>query len=351
MTPIFLKNLFAKCKMHGSSESQVILSNSELYALICLAIQDLGWSFPELGLEPINFPDSDYYQIDLDWFSLVNIVDLDPAKIMSTLDSCIQKNVDFSLYIENLSALHRRRVKYKRILSRQPLPTMDQIGPRVLLEYGCCDAKLLANWMVWRKWIYDIDNRAAQETGYLFEPVLASCLGGQAVGAGNSPIKRLDATGNPTANGRQIDCLVPATKAVYEFKLRVTIAASGQGRFNEELSFPVESQAAGYRPVLIVLDPTPSHRLTELSQTYVNSGGEVYQGDAAWQYMEEQAGSIISVFIAKYIRPAIQDIESVSITYPQSLTLSWLHDRVVISNGENTYLTARTEMNGTEEQA
>ncbi len=84
---------------------------------------------------------------------------------------------------------------------------MDQIEPRVLIEYGCCDVELLANWMVWRKWIYDIDNRSAQETGYLFEPVLASCLGGEGMGAKNSPIKRLDAAGNPTPNGRQIDSI------------------------------------------------------------------------------------------------------------------------------------------------
>ena len=167
--------------MHGSGESQVILSDSELYALICMAICDLGWSAQELNVVPIDLPDPDYYQIKLDWFDHVNVVDLDPERTMAALDSCIKKDSDFSIYIENLSALHRRRAKYKRILFQQSLPTMDQIGPRVLLEYGCCEATLLANWMVWRKWIYDLDNRAAQETGYLFEPVLAGCLGGQPV--------------------------------------------------------------------------------------------------------------------------------------------------------------------------
>ena len=46
---------------------------------------------------------------------------------------------------------------------------------------------LLASWLVWRKWIFDVDNRAAQETGYLFEPVLTSCLGGEAVGSKTRP--------------------------------------------------------------------------------------------------------------------------------------------------------------------
>ena len=95
--------------------------------------------------------------------------------------------------------------------------------------------------------------------------------------------------------------------------------------------------STSHRPILIVLDPTPSKRLTELSQVFVNCGGEVYQGSAAWQHMAEQAGNIISVFIEKYIKPAIQNIEAVSIMNPHSLTLSWTNNKVVISNGENTY--------------
>jgi hypothetical protein len=178
MTSAFIKNLFAKCKMHGGGDAQVIISDSEVYALICMTIHDLGWSDRELGITPIDLPNSGYYQISLNWFEEINFADLSTDKILTALDSCVKKDNDFSLYIENFSALHRRRAKYKRILSQQPLPTMDQIGPRVLLEYGCCDLELLANWMVWRKWIYDVDNRSAQETGYLFEPVLASCLGG-----------------------------------------------------------------------------------------------------------------------------------------------------------------------------
>ncbi len=329
--------------MHGSGDSQVMISDVEVYALICMAIGDLDWSYAELKVMPIDFPSSDYYQISLDWFDTITIEGFHRNQILAALDTCIQKDADFALYLENLSALHRRRAKYRRILSQQPLPTMDQIGPRVLLEYGRCDVVLLANWMVWRKWIYDIDNRAAQETGYLFEPVLASCLGGAAIGARNSPIKRLDADGKATSNGRQVDCLVPDSQTVYEFKLRVTIAASGQGRFIEEMSFPEESQAAGYRPILLVLDPTPSTRLTELSQKFLRCGGEVYQGEAAWLHMEQQAGRVISIFIEHYIKPVIQEIESVNVTAIQSLTLSWNDDRVIISNRETRYSIDRDE--------
>ena len=125
MTSAFIKNLFAKCKMHGGGDAQVIISNSEVYALICMTIRDLDWSCQELGITPIELPNSDYYQIGLNWFEESNFVDLSTDKILTALDFCVKKDNDFSLYIDNLSALHRRRSKYKRILSQQPLPNMD----------------------------------------------------------------------------------------------------------------------------------------------------------------------------------------------------------------------------------
>lgn len=333
----FIRNLYTKCKMHGSGDAQVVISDGELFAIVVVAINDLGWSFEDLGVKALSLPCNNYNDISLDWFEAQEKSNISVDEILRALSSCFQQNADFGLYIENLSALHRRRVKYKRILSAQPLPNMDQIGPRALLEYGRCDTTLLANWMVWRKWIYDIDNRSAQETGYLFEPLLASCLGGEPVGSRNSPVKRLDSEGNQTTKGRQIDCLVPSNNRTYELKLRVTIAASGQGRFGEELSFPVESQAAGFVPVLLVLDPTPSDRLTELSKKFIESGGAFYHGEEAWAHMEEEAGEVISVFVEKYIKPVIQDIESVEIPELQSITLDWSNDEIKISNNKDNY--------------
>lgn len=338
----FIRNLYTKCKMHGSGDAQVVISDGELYSLIVITINDLEWSFNELGIEELELPNNNYYKIPLSWFDGQEENEVSVEVIVNSLTSCFNNDNDFGLYIENLSALHRRRVKYKRILSSQPLPNMDQIGPRALLEYGGCDTTLLANWMVWRKWIYDIDNRSAQETGYLFEPLLASCLGGEPVGSRNSPVKRLNTDGQPTTKGRQIDCLVPANNRTYELKLRVTIAASGQGRFGEELSFPRESQAAGFTPVLLVLDPTPSARLTELSNKFLECGGAFYHGEEAWDHMEEEAGNVVSVFIENYIKPAIQDIEEVEIPVLQSINLSWSEETIEISSEENSYVVNRT---------
>ena len=337
----FIKNLYTKCKMHGSGDAQVVISNDELASLIYIAVCNLNWSHNDLNITQIDIPNTDYYQIPLNWFDSQQNLNIQPEIIINNLRSCFEKDNDFALFIENLSALHRRRVKYRRILSTQPLPNMDQIGPRVLLEYGGCDITLLANWMLWRKWIYDIDNRSAQETGYLFEPLIASCIGGEPVGSRNSPVKRLDSQGRPTTKGRQIDCLVPTNNRTYELKLRVTIAASGQGRFGEELTFPVESQAAGFIPVLLVLDPTPSDKLRDLSNKFLECGGEVYQGDDAWAHMESEAGEVISVFIEKYIKPAIQGVESVDLLLLDSIVLNWRQGNVEITSGQNSYLIER----------
>ena len=40
MTTLFIRNLYAKCKMHGSGDAQVVLSDGELYALIVVAFND-----------------------------------------------------------------------------------------------------------------------------------------------------------------------------------------------------------------------------------------------------------------------------------------------------------------------
>jgi len=341
MSEAFFRSLYSKCKMHGTGEAQVVISDGELNALLSIAIDDLNWSHNELGIQQINTPSSGYYDIPMLWFDEQSETDIQASSIIQTLRSCFEKDNDFGLYIENLTTLHRRRVKYRRILSSQPIPNMDQIGPRSLLEFGECDSELLANWMMWKKWIYDIDNRSAQETGYLFEPLLASCLGGEPVGSRNSPVKRLDANGRPTNKGRQIDCLAPSNNRTYELKLRVTIAASGQGRFGEELSFAEESQAAGFIPVLLVLDPTPSNRLTELSEKYLACGGAFYHGEDAWEHMEQEAGKVISVFIEKYIKPAIQGIEAIEIEYPKSISLAWSDQEIEISDGAASYLIKR----------
>ena len=100
--------------------------------------------------------------------------------------------------------------------------------------------------------------------------------------------------------GRQVDCV--KQKLAYEFKIRVTIAASGQGRWGEELQFPSDCVGSGFTPVLVVLDPTPNPKLTDLVKTFEDAGGQTFVGDSAWQHLEDQAGPVMSVFLERYVR-------------------------------------------------
>lgn len=239
---VFVRQLFAECKVHGTGDAQVMLSNWDIQVLLHIMFQDLNIPF---GYRICNF-NNEYYSIPMSFYENSNYV-MTEIQLLEIFAYIVSLNNDYQLYIKNLSALHRRRVKYSRILSTQMKADFEQISPRSLLEYGMAPSKLLCNWMLWRKWVYDIDNRSAQETGYLFEPIVAACMGGAPVGSRCSPVKRV-VDGVQTTEGRQIDCYIPTQQSAYELKLRVTIAASGQGRWGEELSFPFECQVAGITP-------------------------------------------------------------------------------------------------------
>jgi hypothetical protein len=330
--PVEIKKLFSAARILGNGDDRVTLSENELFCLLTQCCSDLSIQSTVSQLPPLSVlpPSPDYYILPLAWFETEQLGCPSSSTLVESLAACVAYEPDFRLYFSILAALHKRRRKYQRILSTQPRPTMNQIGPRSLLEFGGVQDKLLAAWLVWRKWIFDVDNRAAQETGYLFEPVLANCLGGEAVSSRNSPVKRLNEQNQPTDEGRQIDCYDGEEQLAYEFKLRVTIAASGQGRFGEELSFPVECRAAGLTPVLVVLDPTPSHRLTELIAKFVGNGGKCYVGAAAWAHMDLKAGKTMAVFLERYIRPPLTEMATLEEIGPEPIQLSWSSDSILI---------------------
>lgn len=341
--PTEIKSLFSAVRMLGTGDDRVELTASELFCLMVQCCSDLRLPTRLTGLPVLGSPapDESYYRVPLAWFQTPQHNCPEVPALLESLHACVRHEADFRLYFQNLAMLHKRRLKYQRILSTQPRPTMNQIGPRSLLEFGGLPDGLLASWLVWRKWIYDLDNRSAQETGYLFEPVLASCLGGEAVGSANSPVKRLNARGKPTEEGRQIDCYDGTNSLAYEFKLRVTIAASGQGRFAEELSFPVECRAAGLTPILIVLDPTPSPRLAELAAAFTENGGRFYVGVDAWAHMDEKAGATMAAFLERYIRPPLVEMASRDESRPESIQLVWSGDSVSIKGEKHQYRVQR----------
>jgi hypothetical protein len=219
-----------KVRASGGSDIDSALDDGICRYLLAILVHDLGLVelVPELSIKPVEL------------FSRAHPATMrrEGLAFLDLYERVLGRLPDADGYFMCLAKLHKARLKYARILEAQPLPTVDQVGPRGLLQYGSLSTASLGALLFWRKWMFDIDNRAGQETGYLFEPILAHCIGGVAFGAKNSPIKRIGGAG-----GRQVDCLREEIKAAYEIKVRVTIAASGQGRWGEELSFPVEAAA------------------------------------------------------------------------------------------------------------
>lgn len=294
------RQLLSKARLLGAGTAlPVMLSDIELSNLLTIIFIDLGRV--DLVGDAIESPVGswDYYDIPLDWFSTGNQTD----DFITLYENALREIRDFQTYFKCVCELHKRRRKYEMILQAQPLPTALQVSSRALLEFGILSTPALASWLTWRKWFYDIDNRAAQETGYLFEPILANALGGTPFGSRNSPVRRR----SDPRKGRQVDCVMGAD--AYEFKLRVTIAASGQGRFGEELDFAQDCLASGLRPILLVLDPTPSARLADLSAAFRDVQGEAYIGDAAWEHIEERSGPTMATFVETYVRRPIAALD------------------------------------------
>ena len=293
-----------------ATDLPIVLSAYELAKLIGVIYKDTDRvdKLPELLANTI-VPAQGYYEMDADWFA--KPFDFPPhTDVLGIFLNGIADIPDFRTYLSCLAALHKRRKKYALILRAQPIPRMIQVSPRALVEYGGMNVNALASWLTWRKWFFDLDNRSAQETGYLFEPILTAALGGDMKSSKTSPVRRTD----DANKGRQVDCwriIMTETgirKEAYEFKLRVTIAASGQGRFGEEISFARDCKNSGAVPILLVLDPTPNPRLHELTKNFREYGGEAYAGAAAWLHLEKEAGSTMAVFIQRYIAEPMRRI-------------------------------------------
>lgn len=288
------RTIWQKARARGAGGQAVQLGDSECAYLIARIAADLGVE-EVLSQLPPAIPEF----FNSGELSDLSIEGVDPLPLFEQL---LAANIDSDMYFACLANLHKARLKYERILETQAIPTLEQVGPRGLLQYGKMSPKALVGLLYWRKWFFDIDNRAGQETGYIFEPVIANAVGGVPVTSTKSPIKRHDGSGK----GRQVDCLL-GTRA-YELKIRMTIAASGQGRWSEELSYPKDCKASGYTPVLIVLDSTPNQKLTELTKAFEAQEGECYVGDAAWAHLDALAGNTMATFLERYVRNPIEHL-------------------------------------------
>ncbi len=288
------RSILAKAQSVGGSKQGVALDDDTCAYLVGVIARDLGF-LDKIKDIPANL---------LPFFGAqpLEALRLGGVPFPGVFEQLVGLDKDAETYFACLAAMHKGRLKYERILQTQPVPTVDQVGPRGLLQYGCLGKKALTPFLMWRKWIFDIDNRAAQETAYVFEPIIAAAIGGCSVAASKSPVKRKSAR----SKGRQVDCI--RDKRAHEIKLRVTIAASGQGRWKEELEFPGDCKSSGYVPVLVVLDPTPNPKLDELRAQFMAESGEEYIGEKAWEYLRSLAGPTMARFLERYVHEPLQAV-------------------------------------------
>lgn len=314
-------SIWQKARSLGSGGQAVGLSDESAAFLIATIVHDLDLAeyFPELRTPPSPFCGNE--KLDS-----LKIIGVDARELFGRL---VENHPDTDTYFAGLAALHKARLKYDRILQTQPMPTLEQVGPRGLLQYGQLNGAALAGFLFWRKWFFDIDNRAGQETGYLFEPIIAYALGGIPAPAKKSPVKRHD----DSSKGRQVDCLL--NTSAYEFKIRVTIAASGQGRWQEELDFPKDCKLSGYTPILVCMDSTPNPKLDALVKAFKAYGGHVFIGQDAWNHLDEVAGPTMARFIDHYVKRPIEEMLSQATKYPPALSAEWSEESVTLRVGES----------------
>ena len=329
--------MWQKARSLGSGSQAIGLTDECCAYLVGRIIQDLGLID--------QFPEFDFKKPLPSFFSsepLENLIvtGLDGKALFERL---VTSQADADTYFACLASMHKARLKYERILSTQPLPTLEQVGPRGLLQFGKLDSDALVGFLFWRKWFYDIDNRAAQETGYLFEPIIAHAIGGTPAPAKKSPVKRQ----SDRSKGRQVDCLLD--DRAYEFKIRVTIAASGQGRWQEELDFPADCRASGFTPVLVCLDSTPNPKLDSLIRAFLAHQGEVFIGDAAWQHLDSVAGKTMTSFLERYVRVPLQSLLDKAPNTPPPLTAHWNETSIDIRVGNAAFQIPRHEPTAEEE--
>ena len=323
------KSLIEKARNVGNSDMAVPIDDAAVSYLLARVVHDLGiqGGYPDV-------PDRIPPFFETTPVSSLRLIELDADEFAGRL---FTSTPDSDTYFSCLAKLLKARLKFERILERQPFPTMDQVGPRGLLQHGVLSPTALAALLFWRKWLFDIDNRAAQETGYLFEPILAAALGGVAVSATRSPIRRA----SDAAKGRQVDCI--KGNAAYEFKLRVTIAASGQGRWGQELSFPRDCANSNYTPVLVVLDATENTKLEELLKAFDDAGGRTYVGDAAWEMLEAEAGPVMKLFIERYVQVPLRTLLSHTSDSLPNLSLAGDGKTVTFTIGDESLTIKRVQ--------
>jgi len=138
--------LLTKIMTLGTATSlPVVMTPSELVKLIGVVYRDTDRLAQLDKVRPGTSAkialNQDYYSIPDDWFT--ELIQLDEYEHIELMRIGAKQIPDFITYLRCLSELHKRRRKYAMILSAQPIPTMVQVSPRALVEYGRLNTEAL----------------------------------------------------------------------------------------------------------------------------------------------------------------------------------------------------------------
>lgn len=248
---------------------------------------DTGFIIPETG------PLGDFYQMTPEPHLEDAFSASDTLKILKYFSETHPDGLKaYALLIE----IYKRRLRFAHILSEAHAPSPVDLVHRSLIEFGN-DPKQISDLLRMRKMVYDIDNRSAQESAYLYMTIMASVLGGQTVTSRNSPILK----NGSNHERRSVDCI--AGRRAYDFKARMTEAPSRRARFEDEMSFARDCFTSGYVPVLLVLNQLPGQRPMEMIEVFERYEGEIYIGEHAWEHVRDVAGPVLSKFLDKFVHP------------------------------------------------
>jgi hypothetical protein len=122
------KSLIERARAVGAGEQGVALSDGACAFLVATIARDLGLHRRIKGI-PSDIPD---------FFSSVHPASLEISSgaFLSWFEQLVSLSPDADTYFACLAKLQRARLKYQRILETQPIPTLEQVGPRGLLQYG-----------------------------------------------------------------------------------------------------------------------------------------------------------------------------------------------------------------------
>lgn len=108
------------------------------------------------------------------------------------------------------------------------------------------------------------------------------------------------------------------------------------------MEFPRDCEASGYKPVLVVLDPTPNPKLDELQRAFLASGGESYIGNSAWNHLGAVAGPTMSRFLEIYVHQPLQDlVEQTPHDLPE-LRIKTEADKIILEIGAEYLMIQRS---------